>query len=52
VVEKVEGLTAVLVEGVGELVAAPRAERVYRRYLSPQELAAADPNPGSIRSRG
>lgn len=47
--DKVEGLTAVLVEGEGELVMAPRsevrmrAERVYRRYLSPEELAAKDP---------
>jgi nitroimidazol reductase NimA-like FMN-containing flavoprotein (pyridoxamine 5'-phosphate oxidase superfamily) len=49
VTDKVEGLTAVLVEGEGELVAEPRsevrrrAERVYQRYLSPEELAAPDP---------
>jgi nitroimidazol reductase NimA-like FMN-containing flavoprotein (pyridoxamine 5'-phosphate oxidase superfamily) len=49
VTDKVEGLTAVLVEGEGELVAAPRpevrrrAESVYQRYLSPDELAAKDP---------
>ena len=49
VIEKVEGLTAVLVEGEAELVTEPRpevrrrAERVYRRYLSPEELAGKDP---------
>ncbi len=49
VVDKVEGLTAVLVEGQADLVTAPRsevrgrAERVYQRYLGPDELAARDP---------
>ena len=49
VTDKVEGLTAVLVEGEAELVTEPRpevrrrAERVYRRYLSPEELAGKDP---------
>jgi nitroimidazol reductase NimA-like FMN-containing flavoprotein (pyridoxamine 5'-phosphate oxidase superfamily) len=49
VTEKIEGLTAVLIEGQADLVTAPRsevrarAERVYRRYLSPEELAAPEP---------
>ncbi|MBN2386256.1 MAG: TIGR03618 family F420-dependent PPOX class oxidoreductase [Anaerolineales bacterium] len=47
--EAVEGLTAVLFEGRAELVTTPRpevrerAERIYQRYLGPQELAQDDP---------
>lgn len=49
VADKIEGLTAVLIEGIADLITEPRsevrarAERVYRRYLSPEELAAPDP---------
>lgn len=49
VADKIEGLTAVLIEGQADLITAPRsevrarAERVYQRYLSPEELAAPDP---------
>lgn len=49
VADKIEGLTAVLIEGQADLITAPRpevrarAERVYRRYLSPDELAKPDP---------
>ncbi|MEZ0396511.1 MAG: pyridoxamine 5'-phosphate oxidase family protein [Anaerolineales bacterium] len=49
VTDKLEGLTAVLIEGQADLITAPRlevrarAERIYRRYLSPEELAAPDP---------